>query len=146
DNNKVPVERDRRVSQHTALYGAVVSRPELWIHQQAGCGSLGIVHKAVRGFRPIWRPDSKLAVVQTAPCWRGCSPTEVEGAGGDPLGRPTGQVQPAVGAHEEHTYGRLVTDSVGHAFEPVVEPAQAQRVQVNRRLRTKVQLSSPSRA
>src|SRR5207247_9894637 len=81
-----------------------------------------------------------------APCWRGRSLTEVEGAGGDPLGRPTGQVQPAVGAHEEHTYGRLVTDSVGHAFQPIIEPPQTQRVQVNRRFRTKVQLSNLSRA
>src|SRR5207302_5009534 len=59
---------------------------------------------------------------------------------------PAGQLQPAIGAHEEHPHGRLVTDPVGHAFQPVVEPPQTQWVQVDGRLGAEVQFPYLPRA
>ena len=56
--------------------------------------------------------------------------------------RPVGLVTPLVAAHDEEAHRRLVEDAVFGSFEPVVEPRQAQLVEVACRLGPKIDVAS----
>ncbi len=55
--------------------------------------------------------------------------------------RPLVFVTPFVDAHDEESQGRFIDDAVIDALEPVVEPAQFQRFQIDHRMRAKVDIA-----
>ena len=128
-----------RIRQHPALHGPVVRRAGLRVQKQAGHRIVRIIRETVRPFGVPRRTERQPPVVQrpllcTAPF------SEIDLPIRHVVRRPRLHIQPSVVPHQKNPDWSAIHRPIVFALQPVVIPPQPVPVQVQRRLRPKIQI------